>query len=105
MTQSKGFVIAISLVFFALGCAMVYVTWINPASRLRPMFSARWTLFGRVASKFGALAQSFTLLSLGLLVLLSGLGSTFTKVAFIPLAIGVLATGIARLGDLRDDEA
>lgn len=104
MTQIQGHTIAVAFIFFILGAGMIHVTWINPSSRFRSIFCARWRLFGRVASNFGALAQSFTLLSLALTALLSGLGLPFARLALIPLGIGVVAIGIARLGDLRDDE-
>lgn len=105
VNESLNFAIAASVVFFSLGLGMIYVTWLNPSSRLHRVFCARWRLFGRTASRFGAAAQALTYLALGVLILLSALGSRFTKIAFIPLAAGVILTGIARLGDLRDDEA
>jgi len=105
MTQLSGFAIAASIAFFALAAGMVYVTWINPQSRFHRVFCARWSVFGRVASKFGAVAQSLTLVSFGSLVWLSTLGSPSTRLAYIPLAVGVVLAGIARLSDLRDDEA
>lgn len=104
MTHTQGHIIAVAFIFFILGMWMIYVTWLNPSSRFRPIFRARWRLFGRAASKLGALAQSFTLLSLALASLLSGPGLPFARFALIPFGIGVVATGFARLGDLRDDE-
>ncbi|WP_141456170.1 hypothetical protein [Pseudoxanthomonas sp. z9] len=104
MTQAQVHILAAAFIFFILGAGMIHVTWINPSSRFRPIFCARWRLFGRVASSFGALAQSFTLLSLALAALFSGLGLPFARFTLIPFGIGIVATGIARLGDLRDDE-
>lgn len=104
MTQSSAYALAGSAVFFALGYGMIHVTWINPRSRLRPVCCARWKLFGRVASNFGALTQSLTLLSVGLASLLTALHSPFVKAALVLVGVSFLATGIARLADLRDDE-
>jgi len=105
MMQSLGFAIAASLTFLVFGAGMIYVTWIRPSSRFRRIFCARWRLFGRTASKFGAATQSFTLLAMGLGTLLSVFDAPFKKYAFAPLLVGIVFTGIARLGDLRDDEA
>ncbi len=96
--------VAVGALLIALGSGMIYVTWINPSSSLKPILCARWYLLGRAASRFGAVAQALTLWSLGLLAILSGLQVSCARWAFLLLGVGVLAMGIARLGDLRDDE-
>lgn len=53
--------VAVGALLIALGSGMIYVTWINPLSLLKPILCARWYLFGRVASRFGAMAQALTL--------------------------------------------
>ena len=104
MTQSQAFTLVASIVFFSLGIGMIYVTWFNAASRLAPVLSARWRLYGPLSSKFGAAAQSSALLSLGLVALLSGLGYS-AKVAFVPFVASALMCVVARLSDLGRDEA
>ena len=83
---------------------MIHVTWFNPKSYFAPVFRARWRLFDRGASRFGALAQSCLLVCAGVLAMLYGCGVTLSKVALIPLGISILACGIARIGDVHDDE-
>jgi hypothetical protein len=86
MTQSPILNLATSVAFFCLGAGVIYVTWFNPSSRLAPILSARWRIFGPLASKFGAAAQVAALFSLALLTLLSWLNSPYVKVAFIPFS-------------------
>jgi len=98
-------VIALGIFFLCSACGMVYVTWVNPSSRLGPMLSARWKPYGRLASAFGSFAQCSALASIGLLCVLSGLGSVHTKASLVALGVSAVLCMIARLGDLRDDEA
>ena len=95
---------ALGLAFCLIGCGMVYVTWIRPKSRLRRVFCARWRPFGPEASKFGAATQVFTLLTLGLPAVVSGLGISVPKLAFVPILLGLVASGTVRIAELRDDE-
>lgn len=104
LMQSQYAAVAVSALFLLWGIGMIYVTWISPASRLRPLLMARWKLFGRSASKWGAAGQAATLLMLGVVSLLTVAESPLIKAGLIMLGVMVLLTGMARLADLTDDD-
>jgi hypothetical protein len=83
---------------------MIYVTWFNPKSRVSSIFRARWRLFDRETSRFGAVAQSCLLVCASVLAMLHGAGVQLSKAALIPLGVSVLACCAARIADVRDDE-
>src|SRR3546814_19265292 len=76
-------VIALGIFFLCSACGMIYVTWVNRSSCLKPLLSARWVPYGHIASGFGEFAQSLALASTGYLCVLSGLGSAATKYPFV----------------------
>jgi hypothetical protein len=103
MTQIPDLIV--SAVSIGLGLGTIYVTWLNPSSRFAPLLSARWRIFGAIASKSGASAQVALLFSVGLLCLLSGLGNSLVWVALFPFVASLFACVIARFSDWGQDEA
>lgn len=55
-----------------LGALSLHVRWVNPKSRFEPAFRARWR-GGREASNFGAAAQIFAFLAVGIFMVGFGL--------------------------------
>lgn len=106
MNQAMSLVpnLLVGVLFIALGAGIIHVTWVAPRSRLRRWLRARWTLFGRPASRFGAAAQAFTAISIGVVALLDAYDGALARQAMWAVGLGAVMTMIARIDDVRDDE-